>query len=106
MARQPLTLSPNYLAVVRGIRELHRLHLEGQDDSPEADAVRDGTDGPWEALSETERRRARGLSEDLYSMSEPLEGEPEANPQAQAKFDDAIKARDRGEWDRALEILR
>jgi hypothetical protein len=86
MARAPLTVSSNYLAVVRGIRELHRLALQGRDDTPEADAVRDTTDGPWEALSETERRRASVLSQDLYSISEPPEGEPAANPQAQAKL--------------------
>jgi hypothetical protein len=106
MARQPLVLSPNYLAVVRGIRELHRLALAGRDDSPEADAIRDATDGPWKALSEVERKRASGLSEDLDSISDSPESEPETNPQARAKFDEAIKARDRGEWDRALELLR
>ena len=106
MARQPLVLSPNYLAVARGIRELHRLAHEGRDDSPEADAIRDATDGPWAALSDVERSRASGLSEDLFDISEPPEGEPEANPQAQAQFNDALQARDRGEWDRALELLR
>jgi hypothetical protein len=107
MAPQPLTLSPNYLAVVRGIRELHRLTLEGRDDSPEADAIRDATDGPWAALSEPERTRAGGLSEDLYSISDEPAGEPqEMNPQAQAGLVDAVTARERGEWDHALELLR
>jgi tetratricopeptide (TPR) repeat protein len=106
MAPQPLTFSPNYLAVARGIRELHRLGLECQDDSPEADAIRDATDGPWEALSETERRRVSGLSEDLYSISEPVSEVPETNPQAQAKLVEAFEASHRGEWDRALELVR
>jgi tetratricopeptide (TPR) repeat protein len=106
MHRQPLTFSPSYLAFARGLRELHRLALEGRDDSPEADAVRDATDGPWEALSETERRRLSGLSEDLYSISDPLEGELKTNPQAEAKLVEAVTAREHGEWDRALEILR
>jgi tetratricopeptide (TPR) repeat protein len=107
MARQPLAMSPNYLAVVRGIRELHRLTLSGRDESPEADAVRDATDGPWEGLSEAERKRASGLSEDLYSISEPpADGPREMNPQAQARLNDAVEARQRGEWDRALELLR
>ncbi len=52
-------MNPNYLAMVRGVRELHRLIAEGKDDSPEADAIRDSTDAPWESLSEIERRRVR-----------------------------------------------
>ena len=64
MPAQPLAMSPNYLAVVRGIRELHNLTAAGQEDSPAADAVRDATDRPWEALTEVERKRASNLSED------------------------------------------
>src|SRR5437764_8995093 len=107
MGREPLVLSPNYRAYVRGIRELHRLAVSGQDESPEADLVRDAMDGPWLALSEVERKRASGLSEDLYSISDPVpDGMQELNPQAQARLNDAIEARERGEWDRALELLR
>ncbi len=106
MATQPFTFSPNYLAVARGIRELHRLGLMSQDDSPEADAIRDATDGPWDALSETERKRVSGLSEDLYSISEPASEVHETNPQAQARLLEAWEAQGRGEWDRALELVR
>ena len=106
MHRQPLTFSPSYLTFVGGIRELHRLALEGRDESPDADAVRDATDSPWEALSETERERAGGLSEDLYSISEPASEVLETNPQAQAKLVEAFEAYQRGELDGALELLR
>jgi tetratricopeptide (TPR) repeat protein len=106
MTRQPLNFSPNYMAVARGIRELHRLAQEGQDDSPEAEAIRDASDGPWEALSETERRRISGLSEDLYAISEPANGAEEMNPQAQEKLVEAVTAREHGDWDRALELMR
>jgi tetratricopeptide (TPR) repeat protein len=106
MTRQPLTFSPSYLAVARGIRGLHRLAVDGQDDSPEADAIRDAIDGPWEALSETERKRVSGLSEDLYAISEPASEAEAMNPQAQAKLAEADGAREHGEWDRALELLR
>jgi hypothetical protein len=102
----PLILSPNYLAVARGIRALHVLALDGRDDSPEAEAIRDESDGPWEALSETERRRISGLSEDLYAVSEPAREAEEMNPQAQEKLVEAVTAREHGEWDRALELLR
>lgn len=107
MTRQTLEMSSSYLAVVRGIRELHRLTLLGMDESPEADAIRDATDGPWEALSEEERKRAAGLSKDLFSISEPTSEEvPEENSQAQAGLNEVEAARAQGEWDRALELLR
>jgi tetratricopeptide (TPR) repeat protein len=107
MVRQPLFLSPNYRAFVRGIRALHRLAIAGKDESPEADAVRDSMDAPWEALSEIERIRARGLSEDLYSISDPPNGcGDQMDAQIQDKLNNALEVRQRGEWDRALEQLR
>ena len=71
MAAKPLTMNPNYLAMVRGTRELHQLIAADQEDSAEADAIRDATNGPWQALSEVERNRVRNLSEDLYSLVDP-----------------------------------
>ena len=106
MPTQPFAMSSNYLAVVRGIRELHKLTAAGQEDSPAADAVRDATDRPWEALTEVERKRAGNLSEDLYSITDPSETVRERNSQAAARLNDAIEARQRGEWDRALDLLR
>jgi tetratricopeptide (TPR) repeat protein len=99
-------MSPNYRAYVRGVRELHQLSVAGQDDSPEAAAIRDATDGPWEALTEVERERAGNLSEDLYSLVEPPPAAQPMTPEAQAKLNEAIAATSRGEWDRALELLR
>ena len=106
MAAKPLILSPNYLTVVRGIHEMHRLIAEGQEDSPAAEAVRDATDRPWQALTEVERRRASGLSEDLFSITEAPPPTQSMNSQAAARLNDAFEARQRGDWDRALELLR
>lgn len=107
MNPRPLTMSANYLATVRGLRELHRLAVTGRQDSPEADAVRDATDAPWEALTESEKRRISGLSEDLYSITDPRETSPrEMNPQVQTRLVDVYQARQSGEWDRAFELLR
>jgi tetratricopeptide (TPR) repeat protein len=99
-------MSTSYRAYVRGLRELHRLSVAGKEDSPESDAIRDATDGPWEALSEVERERVGNLSEDLYSLEEPPLAAQALNPQAQAKLNEAFEARQRGEWDRALDLLR
>jgi tetratricopeptide (TPR) repeat protein len=99
-------MSPSYLAMVRGTGELHQFLAAGKDGSPEADAIRDATDGPWEALSDVERNRVRSLSEDLYSLVEPPPTPQPMNPQAQAKLNEAYEAKERGEWDRALGLLR
>ena len=103
MVIRPLTLSPSYLATVHGTHELHRLIAEGKEDSPEAEAIRDASDGPWEALSETERDRARWVAEDLYSLYEEPPAKQEMTREAQAGLNEAYEARERGEWDRRLD---
>ena len=99
-------MSTNYRAYVRGVRELHQLSAAGKEDSPDADAIRDATDGPWESLSEVERKRVGNLSEDLYSLVEPPPAAQPMNPKVQAKQNEAVAAGRRGEWDRALNLLR
>lgn len=106
MIARPLTLSPSYLATVRGTHELHRLIAEGKENSPEAEAIRDASDGAWEVLSEAERDRARWVAEDLYSLYEESPSKQEMTGEAQAGINEAYKGRERGEWDRALGQLR
>jgi tetratricopeptide (TPR) repeat protein len=98
----------SFKLVAKGLLTLHQLGKDGKDDSPEADSVRDAMDAPWNALSKAEEERAQWLSEDLYSVSEPPAAttQREMNPQAQQALNDAIEARQRGEWDRALLLLR
>jgi hypothetical protein len=62
---KPLTMNTNYLAMVRGTRELHQLLIAGKDDSPEADALFYGhayklepTNGNYQAMA-------------LYSLTSP-----------------------------------
>jgi tetratricopeptide (TPR) repeat protein len=99
-------MDPSFLAMARGTRELHQLLATGNDDSPEADAIRDATDGPWNSLSEVERNRIRHLSEDLYSLFEPPPTGEAMTPEAQAKLSEVFEAMQRGEWDKALDLLR
>jgi tetratricopeptide (TPR) repeat protein len=107
MNARPLTMSASYLAVVRGLHELHRLTVAGRQDSPEADVVRDATDVPWQALTEVEKKRLSGLSEDLYSITDPPRSlARDLDPRVQARLIDVDQARHRGEWDRALDLLR
>jgi tetratricopeptide (TPR) repeat protein len=104
---QLFSTNSNYRSVIRSLLRIHQLWVEGKGESPEADAIRDD-DASWRLLSEVERKRVRGLSEDLNSISDPpaIELANEMNPQAQAKLVEALEARQRGEWDRALELYR
>jgi tetratricopeptide (TPR) repeat protein len=105
---QPFPVNPSYLTVIRGLLRLHRLTVNGQFESPEADIIHDAMDGPWEALSDVERKRIGGLSEDLNAISDSTSAQAplEMNPQVQEKLVQAYEARQRGEWDKALELLR
>ena len=106
MVGQPFSTRPSYLQSIRGLLRLHQLTAAGQDESADADAIRDNLERPWYELSEIERQCVAGLSEDLYSITE-ASGQPlQTTPQAQRKLLEAIDAREAGDWDKALEILR
>jgi hypothetical protein len=106
MNKRPFSTSPSYVQSIQGLLRLHELTLKGEDESPEAESVRDSLDRPWTELSEVEQKRITGLSEDLYSIRNPSEGPIPTNPQAQRELSEAIEARQSGEWDKALELLR
>src|SRR6266851_2263544 len=52
------------------LQELHRLIAARQDDGDEAEAIRAKMDQLWHAMTEAERDRIGGLSEDLYILAE------------------------------------
>ena len=104
---QPLPLSPAYREVVQGLLRMHRYTLDGQDESEDADVLRESMNEPWSRLTPAERDRVAGLSKDLYTITDSAPAAPEPmNPQAQTKLGEVYEARERGEWDRALELLR
>lgn len=107
MPNLPLDMSPAYLIVIRGLHELHELTVRGRLDSSEADAVRDATDEIWQTLTDIEKQRVRGLSEDLYSITE-LRVEPIMGSRTQIEplIDEICQARRNGNWDRIFELLR
>jgi hypothetical protein len=98
--------SPDYLEAVRGLHRLHALTVAGKDEEPEADLVRASLEGLWQRLSDAQKKRIAGLSEDLYSISEPPAEAQPMNPQAQKKLVEALDARQAGEWDKALNLPR
>ncbi|HEY2154841.1 MAG TPA: hypothetical protein VGH33_04380, partial [Isosphaeraceae bacterium] len=106
MTKRPLSMSPAYVQYVRGLHRLHALIREDRDDSPEGDAVRDSMDEPGYALSEAERERVGGLSEDLYSISDPPAEPKPPNPQATRRLMEAAESFHAGELDQALALLR
>jgi tetratricopeptide (TPR) repeat protein len=108
MAAHPSFGSPSFQLVAKGLVALHRLIKDGKDESAEAESTRDALDAPLKALRRPENERARWLSEDLYSISEPPATVTlkEMNPQAQQQLNEAYEARQNREWDRALSLLR
>jgi hypothetical protein len=102
---EPFADNPDYRAEIRAILQLHRMWQEGKGESPEADALRDATDGHWEHLTDIERKRLQGLSQDLNVSGDAYALEP-MTAVGQAKLVQAGEARHGGDWDCALEILR
>ncbi len=54
----------------RLLRRLHEFIDRNQRETPEAEAVADEMDKPWQLLTEQERERVGGLAEDLYALAE------------------------------------
>ena len=100
--------SAHFAIAAKELVALHQLFKVGDDDSPEADRIRDALDAPLEAMDPIERKRAQWLSADLYSVSEPSTSFKikEMNPQAEQGIQQAAKAWEHQDWDRALDLLR
>lgn len=93
--------------MVRGVWELHRLALLAKDDdSPEADAIRDATDEPWRAPTETDRQRVRELSEDLSSLLDPAAEMRPMTAEVRSIVGAVNAARRRGDGEEALKLAR
>jgi hypothetical protein len=103
---QAFSNSPAYCEAIRGLLSLHSLAESGQDDLPDADAIRDSLEQVWHGLSDVEKQRITGLSEDLYSLTDPVCECLPMTPEAERGLSDAIAARETGDSDQALELLR
>lgn len=107
MMPQPLPKSPSYQAEMSALLRMHQLSVTGKEDSEEADLVRESASDFWDDLSKIEKDRLTGLSKDLYEISDkPVQPPEPMNPQAQAKIVEIYEARERGDWENALELLR
>jgi hypothetical protein len=99
MYRRPFVKSPSYQQLVQ---RLHALVHAGDDEILLADA---DPAGP-ESLSEAERQRIIGLCKDVGALVDLPGPELPMTPQAQWQLREATEARQAGEWDKALELLR
>ncbi len=106
MVRKLLLRSPAYVDTIRGLLRLHYLTENGQDESPEADALRDRLEPLWHDLTDLEKKRITGLSEDLYSISDPFPEQLPMSHEAHRGLSDAIAASRAGDPDVALALLR
>jgi hypothetical protein len=106
VSQQTVSDNPAYREAICGLLRLHELFEAGQDESPEADAIRDRLERPWHALSGVEKERVTGLSEDLYSLVDPSCERLSMTPEAEQGVSDAITTRDAGDPVHALTLLR
>lgn len=59
-----------YREYVALLRRLHATFRGDEDESPEADAIRELMDGPWYRMTRWEKELAGRLSEQLYAEAE------------------------------------
>ena len=100
-------LSEECRSYMSHLRQLHDLIATGQGDSEQADSVRDQMDGPWKHMSFEEHGIVRGLSTDIYDVTEKKTlgyRLPKPDDSSRLKLLDAeFKNQD---WRRVLELLR
>jgi tetratricopeptide (TPR) repeat protein len=105
MPKNALTMSSPYIAYVRGLLRLHQLDVDERSESDEAEAVRDSLEAPWSLMSTSERERIKGLSADLYGISDPATTVAPTN-ESQRAILEAMEARKLGNWDESLGLIR
>lgn len=105
MTTVSLTLTDRYHKAAQGVRELFALGVQGRNNSPEADAVRDRLEILWSRLSESERQRVERLSADLDSLETPPPGPAVVSPAGMQKLAEVFALNQMGAPDRALDLL-
>jgi tetratricopeptide (TPR) repeat protein len=105
---QPINKSP-FQECLRLLLELHALSVTGQGNSPEAAVLCGEMELPWDAMSDQEQERLRGLSTDLYSLQEgpkQIAMTPQERHGWAVEAKQALSGIDRGDYDTALTFLR
>lgn len=98
---------PGMHTFARLLLRLHGYVVEGKGDSEEADALRDEMDQYWNGMTEAERERLRGLSEDLDVLTEGgVKLIPVSVAQRKEWSQNLKKAWESEDWDQLLKMLR
>jgi hypothetical protein len=105
--QHPVVERTAYQETVSGLLRLHRYTLEKRDETGEYHEICAALEGYWGQMTVIERDRTGGLSQDLYTVSGPPPAQLEPiTPEAQGEFGAVYEARERGDWDLALAMLR
>lgn len=96
-----------YQETVSGLLRLHRHTVEKQDTTDDYHDLCAALEGLWEQMTSEERERAGGLSQDLYTVSDPPPDRlGPMTPSGEDQLSRVNEARARGDWDEALTSLR
>jgi tetratricopeptide (TPR) repeat protein len=106
MSLEQNTLSKAFHESCGYLLSLHQLRIEGKHDSDEADLIREQSEKSWNEMSDLEQELFRGISEDLYSISDPVPELQPINPQVQKNLTPLRQAFENGDWQKILELLR
>lgn len=99
--------NPDYREYERLLLLLCELGRNGQNDSDEADVLRDEMDGPWYRLSPDEHDRLGGLSADLNMIGEDeVYTHIQSAERARSLAMDAAEAATNANWAGVLRLLR
>jgi len=106
MTAQRFFDNPHFRAYARLLHQLHQLIRAGADETAEGEALRERMDEPANFLDQEEIECLRGISADFYTLSEPPWQVQPSPSELWEELQAAIDARDRGDFVRALEIVR
>ncbi len=104
--------NPEYVWYESLLRRLHELSFRGEDQSEEADQIREEMSFPFRRLTEQERVRLQEISGDLFMLEGDLEGEevyepaPPEDRTPDGLGDALLQAWKAGEWETVLKLLR
>jgi len=93
-----------YRTIHDGLLRLHGLFLKGKERSPEAEEIRDLSEGPWRELSQEQRKLLSGLSKDLNDIKHVTS--VDKGGAVSLVFVQALNAQYAGNYSEALDILR
>jgi tetratricopeptide (TPR) repeat protein len=94
-------------ASARLLLQLDRLQSEGDGNTASANAVREQMETLWYAMTEAEQERLRGLSEDLYAITDRADRRVAMSPDDHRRYGLALQAAmATGNYDEMVRLLR